>query len=197
MRSQKERINEKNNEPNGNYSEYYKNKDIYQEIKQVYKNSSRISLDSTSASTFTSSCRNRNSGKDEYFYPYKNSDHGDTESQLDLYETYNELGLLFSQHLKQQTRPCYRNYCLLRRHLKRGMHDLRQCRVKRNYFQYYPNGEAPACSSGNICKDTYDEFNLMRASPKERHKIRQEVYDRRKKFLDQPCVSHEKQIFSG
>ena len=198
--SRKERTNNKNAELNKDYLGYSKNKEIQKNKpntgRRFYINASRTSLDSNSSWNFTPRYNRKNTKKSgENFSPFKTSDHGDTESQLDLCETYDELGLLFSQHMKQQARPCYRNYCLLGRHLKQRMHDQRQCRIKKNYFQYYPNGQAPSCSSGNICRDTYDEFNLMKASPKERQKIRQAVYERRKKFLDQPCVSPGRQIF--
>lgn len=189
---QKKRTNNRNTEQNRD-SDYSKNKSY---SGRFYINVSRTSLDSNSSWNFTPCYNRRNTEKyRENFSSFKNSDHGDTESQLDLCETYDELGLLFSQHMKQQAHPCYRNYCLLRRHLKQRMHDQKQCRIKKNYFQYYPTGQAPSCTSGNICRDTYDEFSLMKASRKGRQKIRQAVYERRKKFLDQPCVSPGRQIF--
>ncbi|XP_033222598.1 uncharacterized protein LOC117176462 [Belonocnema kinseyi] len=193
------RTSNKYAEQNRHYSDYSKNEESYKNKSysgSFYINSCRTSLNSNSSWNFTPRYNKRNSEKSrENFSLFKNSNHGDTESHFDLCETYDELGLLFSHHMKQQARPCYRNYCLLRRHLKRRMHDQRQCRIKKNYFQDYPNGQTPSCTSGNICRDTYDEFSLMKASRQGRQKIRKAVYERRKKFLDQPCVSPGRQIF--
>lgn len=117
-------------------------------------------------------------------------------SLTELSETYDELGMLFSQHLKQQFTPCTRKYCALTRNLKRSKifsHDVTKCRNRRkNIF-----GERiiiswdrrPACSSANICRDTYDEYEIMRASREERDILARSIINRRKSFLDQPCLS--------
>lgn len=119
------------------------------------------------------------------------------ESVTELSETYDELGMLFSQQMKRQSRPCRRKYCPLARNL-RGKnsriieHDERKCRSRsRGSFSYsiIKADQRPACSSGNICRDTYDEFELMRATRGQRESLSRAIVERRKYFLDQPCVS--------
>ena len=120
-------------------------------------------------------------------------------SLMELSETYDELGMLFSQELKRQSRPCRRKYCPLVRNLRGGRnigkgfeHDAIKCRtrVRANFIL---DDERPACSSGNICRETYDEFELMRAvqDNKRRKEIAKEIIKRRREFLDQPCLSPE------
>lgn len=127
---------------------------------------------------------------------FENLERGDTESQLDFRKTCDELSLLVSQQMKQQSYPCERKYCLLRRHLQQRVHDLKQCQFKQNFHQYYSNNEAPSCGVGRICRDTYDEFKLMKALPHERKQIKKSIFKRRKEFLDQPCVSPKKKCFN-
>ncbi|XP_043461162.1 myosin-10-like [Leptopilina heterotoma] len=127
---------------------------------------------------------------------FENLERGDTESQLDFRKTCDELSLLVSQQMKQQSYPCERKYCLLRRHLKHRIHDLKQCQFKENFHQYYSNNDAPSCGVGRICRDTYDEFKLMKAMPHERKEIKKSIFKRRKEFLDQPCVSPKKKCFN-
>lgn len=108
----------------------------------------------------------------------------------DQSETYDELGMLFSQQMKQQARPCQRKYCLLNRHLRRGsQHDERQCQMRQyQCCRGYPSDQRPSCSSGNVCRDTYDEYQLMHARPHQKRELSTSMYERRKQFLDQPCT---------
>lgn len=110
-------------------------------------------------------------------------------AQSEVSETCNELGMLFSQYLKHKVRLCERKACPISRHLKRrcNKHSTRQCRRKLNYRQTYPYDQRPACNSGNVCTDTYDELKLMCASPSKRNNIYRCMFNRRKEFLNQPC----------
>nr|XP_033333113.1 uncharacterized protein LOC117224357 [Megalopta genalis] len=108
--------------------------------------------------------------------------------QLEINETYDELGMLFSQYLKHQVQLCKKKVCPLSRHLKQKFkHSTRQCQRKFNYYQIYPYDQRPACNSGNVCTDTYDELKLMCKSPSKRRDIYQCMFKRRKEFLHQPC----------
>ncbi|XP_076672227.1 uncharacterized protein LOC143371159 [Andrena cerasifolii] len=104
-------------------------------------------------------------------------------------ETYDELGILFSQYMKLQVEPCKRTYCPLSRHLKqRTRHSIRKCQTRFNYHQVYPYDQRPGCNSGNVCTDTYDELKLMHTSASERKNVYQCMFERRKQFLNQPCA---------
>lgn len=104
-------------------------------------------------------------------------------------ETYDELGILFSQYMKLQVEPCQRTYCLLSRNLKqRTRHSMRKCQTRFNYRQVYPYDQRPGCNSGNVCMDTYDELKLMRTSASERKHVYRCMFERRKQFLNQPCT---------
>ncbi|XP_076285763.1 uncharacterized protein LOC143211724 [Lasioglossum baleicum] len=110
------------------------------------------------------------------------------DQQSEVSETYNELGMLFSQYLKHQIHLCERKACPLSRHLKRrSKHSTKQCRRKLNYRQTYPYDQRPACNSGNVCTDTYDELKLMCTSPSKRNNIYRCMFTRRKEFLNQSC----------
>ncbi|XP_076649777.1 uncharacterized protein LOC143357283 [Halictus rubicundus] len=114
--------------------------------------------------------------------------HAILDQQSEVSETFNELGMLFSQYLKHQVHLCQRKACPLSRHLKqRSKHSTRQCQKKLNYHQIYPYDQRPACNSGNVCTDTYDELKLMCTSPSKRNNIYQCMFNRRKEFLNQPC----------
>ncbi|XP_031828270.1 uncharacterized protein LOC116425137 isoform X3 [Nomia melanderi] len=103
-------------------------------------------------------------------------------------ETYDELGMLFSRYLKYQTELCQRKACPLSRHLKqRYKHSTQHCQRRFNYRRIRPYDQRPACSSGNVCTDTYDELKLMCTSPSKRKNIYQRMSKRRKEFLNQPC----------
>nr|XP_012146228.1 PREDICTED: uncharacterized protein LOC105663219 [Megachile rotundata] len=104
-------------------------------------------------------------------------------------EIYDELGILFSQYMKLQIKPCKRNYCIRTRHLKRIQHSTKKCHTKFNYHQIYSYDQRPMCNCGNICEDTYDELQLMFTLMSERKNIYQRMFTRRKKFLNQPCMS--------
>ncbi|XP_043273637.1 uncharacterized protein [Venturia canescens] len=117
-------------------------------------------------------------------------------SLTELSETYDELGMLFSQHLKQQFKPCKRKYCTLKRNLKKNQvfsHDITKCRNRRkNIFGrkvIISWDRRPACMSGKICRQTYDEYEIMRATRQERDILARAIINRRKSFLDQPCLS--------
>ncbi|XP_078040895.1 uncharacterized protein LOC144472071 [Augochlora pura] len=108
--------------------------------------------------------------------------------QLEINETYDELGMLFSQYLKHQVQLCQKKVCPLSRHLKQNFkHSTRHCQRKFNYHKVYPYDQRPACNSGNVCADTYDELKLMCKSPSKREDIYQCMLKRRKEFLHQPC----------
>lgn len=112
-----------------------------------------------------------------------------SDCKSEISETYDELGILFSQYMKMQTRLCQRRYCSLQRHLKRRMrHSTRKCQTKFNYYSIYSYDQRPMCNSGNVCTDTYDELKLMCTSPAERKGIYQCMFKRRKHFLNQPCI---------
>lgn len=177
---------------NQNKGDYLNNEKSYKLMKK--NNNSSKSINSCWSITACQNKRNLEKSN-ENLTLFKNLDHGDTESQVTFQKTCDEFCLLVSQQMKQQPFPYRRKYCLLRRHLKQRTHDLKQCQIKKNYFQFYPNGEAPSCRTGQICSDTYDEFKLMRASPRERKKLRQSIYERRKKFLHQPCISPRRKCF--
>lgn len=102
-------------------------------------------------------------------------------------EIYDELGILFSQYMKLQIKPCRRKYCIRSRNLKRMQHSTKQCHTRFN--QIYSYDQRPICNSGNICEDTYDELKLMFTLRSERKKIYQRMFTRRKEFLNQPCIS--------
>ena len=104
-------------------------------------------------------------------------------------ETYDELGILFSQYMKLQVEPCRRTYCPLSRHLKqRTRHSMRKCQTRFNCRQVYPYDQRPGCNSGSVCTDTYDELKLMRTSASERKNVYRCMFERRKQFLNQPCA---------
>lgn len=123
-------------------------------------------------------------------FSYDNENIGDLlEHSSQMRETYDELGILFSQYIKLETHRCHRNYCVLKRHLKRGIqHSTRKCQTRFNCHQIYPFDQRPTCNSGNICTDTYDELKLMCTSPGERKSIYQHMFRRRKQFLNQPYI---------
>ncbi|XP_051172227.1 uncharacterized protein LOC127288664 isoform X2 [Leptopilina boulardi] len=157
------------------------------ELKKINSNSLSIAA-----------CKSRRNFEksNENLQIFENLERGDTESQLDFRKTCDELSLLVSQQMKYQSYPCQRKYCLLRRHLRQRSHDLKQCQFK-NYFQYYLNDDAPSCGASRICRDTYDEFKMMRATPREKKRIRESIYKRRKEFLDQPCFSPKKKCLNS
>ncbi|XP_053971206.1 uncharacterized protein LOC128872488 isoform X1 [Hylaeus volcanicus] len=104
-------------------------------------------------------------------------------------EICDELGILFSRYIKLEAQPCVRKYCPISRRLKqRARHSIKKCQTKSNYHQIYPYDQRPACNSGNVCADTYDELKLMHTSPLERTNIYRCMFNRRKRFLNQPCT---------
>ncbi|CAD1468126.1 unnamed protein product, partial [Heterotrigona itama] len=112
-----------------------------------------------------------------------------SDNKSEICEIYDELGILFSQYLKLQTRPCQRKYCSLKRYLKQKIqHTTKKCQTRFNYQHVYPYDQRPACNSGNVCIDTYDELKLMYKSSTERKNIYQRMFKRRKHFLNQPCI---------
>lgn len=112
-----------------------------------------------------------------------------SDNKSEICEIYDELGILFSQYLKLQTQPCQRKYCSLKRYLKQKMqHTTKKCQTRFNYQHVYPYDQRPACNSGNICLDTYDELKLMCKPSTERKNIYQCMFTRRKHFLNQPCI---------
>ncbi|XP_043507869.1 uncharacterized protein LOC122527604 [Frieseomelitta varia] len=113
----------------------------------------------------------------------------DNNISSEICEIYDELGILFSQYIKLQTQPCQRKYCSLKRYLKQKIqHTTKKCQTRFNYQHAYPYDQRPACNSGNICTDTYDELKLMCKSLTERKNIYQCMFKRRKHFLNQPCI---------
>ncbi|XP_048508066.1 uncharacterized protein LOC125500221 [Athalia rosae] len=133
-------------------------------------------------------CRNKVQFKEPNISCCRQALAKDSTDDSELSESYDELGMLFSQQMKQQARPCQRKYCLLGRHLKKGrQHDERQCQVRHHYCRGYPSDQRPSCSSGTVCKDTYNEFHLMHAAPHEKKKLTSRIYESRKQFLHQPC----------
>lgn len=108
--------------------------------------------------------------------------------KADINETDDELGIFFSQYIKLQTRPCQRKYCPLKRYLRQHIqHTTKKCQKKFIYYMYSYD-QRPTCNSGNICTDTYDELKLMCSLPRERKNIYKYMFQRRKHFLNQPCI---------
>ncbi|CAK9829316.1 hypothetical protein ANTRET_LOCUS6677 [Anthophora retusa] len=117
----------------------------------------------------------------------------------EISETYDELGILFSQYIKLQTQQCQRKYCPLKRHLKRKMqHSVKKCQTRFNYYQIYPYDQRPTCNNGNVCTDTYDELKLMCITPSERKNIYERMFKRRKHFLNQSyTLSNRNSLTAG
>lgn len=111
-------------------------------------------------------------------------------------EIYDELGILFSQYMKLQIKPCRRKYCIRSRHLNKIQHSTRKCQVRFNH-QIYPYDQRPTCNCGNICEDTYDELKLMSTLPLERKNIYYQMFTRRKQFLNQPCILINQEFISN
>ncbi|XP_050584761.1 uncharacterized protein LOC126919493 [Bombus affinis] len=112
-----------------------------------------------------------------------------SDNTSEISETYDELGILFSQYIKLQTQLCQRKYCPLKRYLKHKVqHTTRKCQTKFNYSRIYPYDQRPTCNNGNICIDTYDELKLMCTTPTRRKDIYRCMFKRRKHILNQPCI---------
>lgn len=112
-----------------------------------------------------------------------------SDNTSEISETYDELGILFSQYIKLQTQLCQRKYCPLKRYLRHKVqHTTRKCQTKFNYSRIYPYDQRPTCNNGNICIDTYDELKLMCTTPTKRKDIYRCMFKRRKYILNQPCI---------
>ncbi|XP_024947445.1 uncharacterized protein LOC107274415 isoform X2 [Cephus cinctus] len=109
---------------------------------------------------------------------------GESLNDFELTKNYDNLSMLLSHRMKQQIHPCQRKYCLLARHLrKKGHHDERKCQLWYTCYAHYLADQAANCNNGNICEDTYDEFEMMRVAPDQRKRLNRIIHERRRRFL--------------